>query len=171
MGLPSVDEWLEQAKCSPEAGRCGMYLVHNGVVRLTPKAQVREGVQGLAHVVALELSCDADALSQAVRQTRGLEGVHYVRAWVNTGVLAVGSTMMYVLVGADIRPHCVSALEHLVETIKTQVVVEREILADGQADAVLSGEAFDTQGAGIEALADGFSDTGAASDADEQARG
>ena len=43
---PSMDEWLKEAKQDPKAAQCGMFLTHNGVVRITPKAQVREGVEG-----------------------------------------------------------------------------------------------------------------------------
>jgi len=164
MSFPSVDTWLKQAKQSPEASLCGMYLTHNGVVRQTPKAQVRQGVSGLADVVQLELSCDAARLQEAVEQARGFVGVHYVRAWVNTGVLSVGSSMMFVLVGADIRPHCVSALERLVETIKTEIVVEREIFAvdEGAVEAVADGDDDGDRAAGIEAVAFGGDDDGAA---------
>ena len=44
---PSIDQWLREAKADPAAAQCGMFLTHNGVVRITPKAQVREGVEGL----------------------------------------------------------------------------------------------------------------------------
>ena len=53
---PSVDQWLREAKADPAAAQCGMFLTHNGVVRITPKAQVREGVEGLGEVVAVEFS-------------------------------------------------------------------------------------------------------------------
>ena len=39
---PSIDQWLKEAKQDPQAAQCGMFLTHNGVVRITPKAQVRE---------------------------------------------------------------------------------------------------------------------------------
>ena len=39
---PSMDEWLKEAKQDPKAAQCGMFLTHNGVVRITPKAQVRD---------------------------------------------------------------------------------------------------------------------------------
>ena len=34
---PSMDEWLKEAKQDPKAAQCGMFLTHNGVVRITPK--------------------------------------------------------------------------------------------------------------------------------------
>ena len=30
---PSMDQWLREAKAGPDAGKIGMYLTHNGVVR------------------------------------------------------------------------------------------------------------------------------------------
>ena len=39
--MPSIDEWLREAKKDPGFRNCGMYLVHNGTVRETPKAQAR----------------------------------------------------------------------------------------------------------------------------------
>ena len=47
---PSIDQWLAEAKQDPNAAQCGMYLTHNGIVRITPKKQVREGVEGLGEV-------------------------------------------------------------------------------------------------------------------------
>ncbi|PKK87919.1 MAG: molybdopterin biosynthesis protein, partial [Candidatus Wallbacteria bacterium HGW-Wallbacteria-1] len=36
---PSIDAWLKEAKNDPQALQEGMYLVHNGTVRQTPKAK------------------------------------------------------------------------------------------------------------------------------------
>ena len=47
---PSIDQWLKEAKADPKAAQCGMFLTHNGIVRITPKKQVREGVHGLGVV-------------------------------------------------------------------------------------------------------------------------
>ena len=33
-----MDQWLAEAKQDPKAAQCGMFLTHNGVVRITPKA-------------------------------------------------------------------------------------------------------------------------------------
>ena len=38
---PSMDAWLKEAKADPVAAKVGMFLVHNGVVRETAKAKVR----------------------------------------------------------------------------------------------------------------------------------
>jgi len=52
--------------------------------------------------------------------------IHYVRAWLSEGQLEVGDNIMYVLIGGDIRPHVVDALQVLVGKIKTECVTEIE---------------------------------------------
>ncbi len=126
---PSIDQWLAEAKQDPQAAQCGMYLTHNGVVRATPKAQVREGVEGLPEVSCVEFSYDADGLAQAVEEAKTWPGVYYVRVWLNEGRVNVGDSLMYVLIGADIRPNCIDALQRLVGHIKNDLVVEKEISA------------------------------------------
>lgn len=126
---PSIDQWLAEAKQDPQTAQCGMYLTHNGVVRATPKAQVREGVEGLPEVSCVEFSYDADGLAQAVEEAKTWPGVYYVRVWLNEGRVNVGDSLMYVLIGADIRPNCIDALQRLVGHIKNNLVVEKEISA------------------------------------------
>lgn len=123
---PSVDQWLKEAKEDPNAEQCGMFLVHNGVVRITPKKQVREGVEGLGKVSRIEFSYDAEGVEKAIADTLKMPGVSYVRVWLNEGLLEVGDSIMYVLVGADIRPNTIDALQSLVGTIKNEYVEETE---------------------------------------------
>ncbi len=126
---PSMDAWLTEAKASDVADQCGMFLVHNGVVRITPKKQVREGVEGLGEVAQVEFSYDAEGVDAAVADALTWPGVYYVKVWLNEGTLAVGDSIMYVLIGADIRPNCVDALQKLVGKIKNDLVVEKEVYA------------------------------------------
>lgn len=127
--IPSMDEWLEEAKSSENADQCGMFLVHNGVVRVTPKKEVREGAQDLGTVAQVEFSYDEAGVEAAVAEALTWPGVYYVRVWLNEGVLNVGESIMYVLIGADIRPRCIDALQKLVGKIKNDLVVEKEIYA------------------------------------------
>ena len=124
---PSMDEWLREAKASAHADQCGMFLAHNGVVRATPKRQVREGVQGLGKVVAVDFSYDAEGLRKAVDEALNWDGIYYVRVWLNEGSLQVGDDIMYVLIGGDIRPNVVDCLQALVGKIKNEMVSEVEI--------------------------------------------
>ena len=127
---PSLDTWLAEAKADPAANRCGMYLFHNGVVRETPKAQVRTGEHGGVDATKLvggmEFAYDAAKVEAAIEETRGMPGIAYVRVWLNEGALKVGDDIMLVLIGGDIRPHVVDALQALVGTIKSECVTEVE---------------------------------------------
>ncbi len=126
---PSMDAWLKEAKADPKAAQCGMFLTHNGVVRITPKQQVREGVEGLGEVAQVEFSYDAEGVAAAEKEALSWPGVYYVRTWLNEGALNVGDSIMYVMIGADIRPRCIDALNKLVGHIKNDLVVEKEIYA------------------------------------------
>ena len=126
---PSLDQWLAEAKASENADQCGMFLTHNGVVRATAKAQVREG-QEMPAVSQVEFSYDAEGLEAAIAEALTWDGVYYVKVWLNEGVCNVGDSLMYVLIGADIRPRCIDALQNLVGKIKNELEVENEVYAD-----------------------------------------
>ena len=125
--MPSVEQWLREAKASPEAADCGMFLIHNGTVRRSARARVREGAQDTLPVRGMYFSSDAELVAQAVERTRALPGVGTVRVWLNEGELSLGDDIMLVLVGGDIRPHVVDALQYLVGEIKSRCVRETEI--------------------------------------------
>ena len=69
---------------------------------------------------------DAARVEEAVAQTRAMEGIYYVRVWLNEGDLGVGEDIMRVLIGGDIRPHVVDALQSLVGRLKSECVTEQE---------------------------------------------
>ena len=41
--VPSMDAWIKEAKEDKSAPECGMYLFHNGIVRQSARAKVRQG--------------------------------------------------------------------------------------------------------------------------------
>jgi molybdopterin synthase catalytic subunit len=123
---PSVNEWLKEAKAHQMAARSGMFLVHNGVVRETPKAQVRQGLDDGSVVTGMEFSYDAAKVDEVISQTYNMEGIFHVKVWLNEGQLEVGDDIMYVLIGGDIRPHVIDALQFLVGKIKNECVTEIE---------------------------------------------
>lgn len=124
---PSVDVWLKEAKAQAAAAGCGMFLVHNGIVRESAKAKVREGAENTRPVKGMLFSYDAEKVQAAVRETETMEGIGCVRVWLNEGELRVGDDIMYVLVGGDIRPHVIDALQFLVGKIKNECVSETEL--------------------------------------------
>jgi molybdopterin synthase catalytic subunit len=74
----------------------------------------------------MDFSYDAAKVEAAIQEARRLPGIYYIRVWLNQGELKVGDDVMYVLIGGDIRPHVVDALQTLVGQIKSQCVVETE---------------------------------------------
>lgn len=123
---PSIDAWLEDAKADPSAPACGMYLTHVGCVRQSPKQLVRQGVDDGTQVCGMEFSYDAEKVEAAIESCKKMEGIGYVRVWLNSGELRVGDPIMQVLIGGDIRPRVIDALQTLVGTIKNECVSEVE---------------------------------------------
>ena len=123
---PSMDHWLREAKTHESAPKIGMYLTHNGVVRRTPKAEVRYGQQAQP-VSGMHFSYDAQKVDRVIADTYRMEGIYYIRVWLNEGTLEVGDDIMYVLIGGDIRPRVVDALQYLVSRVKNECVVETEL--------------------------------------------
>lgn len=126
MKAPSMDEWLTEAKQDSSANECGMYLFHTGVVRKTAKAEARHG-KASEPVRAMLFSYDRERLENAERAARTMPGIFYVRTWLNEGQLELGDDIMRVLIGGDIRPHVVDALQSLVGEIKNNCVIEKEL--------------------------------------------
>ena len=127
---PSVDQWLREAKADPAAAGVGMYLIHNGVVRATARSRVRQGDEQARPVVGMRFSCDESKARAAIDDARRMDGVFFIRVWVNEGELQVGDDIMQVLIGADIRPHAVEALQALVGRIKSECVTESELYGE-----------------------------------------
>lgn len=124
---PSVDQWLREAKADPSAAKIGMYLTHNGTVRQSPKARVRNGDTATADVTGMIFGYDEAKVNAIIEETYKLDGIYYIRVWLNEGELQVGDDIMYVLIGGDIRPHVVDGLQYLVGRIKNECVIETEL--------------------------------------------
>ena len=125
--MPSLDRWLQEAKAEKDAPLCGMYLAHNGTVRQTARALVRAGTAETEPVTGMHFSWDREKVARAAEEARSLPGIHYVRLWLNEGELYLGDDIMLVLIGGDIRPRVIDALQFLVGKIKNECVIEQEI--------------------------------------------
>lgn len=123
---PSMDAWLAEAKQHESAPKIGMYLTHNGVVRQSARAKVRLGVEDTKPVTGMEFSYDREKVEAVIADTYNMNGIYYIKVWLNEGTLSLGDDIMYVLVGGDIRPHVVDALQYLVGRIKSECVMEKE---------------------------------------------
>ncbi|MBQ3146314.1 MAG: molybdenum cofactor biosynthesis protein MoaE [Oscillospiraceae bacterium] len=125
--IPSIDAWLAEAKAHESAPKIGMYLTHNGTVRQTAKAKVRYGAQDAKEVTGMVFSYDREKVDSVISDTYKMEGIYYIKVWLNEGQLKMGDDIMYVLIGGDIRPRVVDALQYLVGRIKNECVTETEL--------------------------------------------
>ena len=124
---PSIDQWLKEAKAHESAAKIGMYLTHNGTVRQTAKAKVRYGEENTKEVTGMLFSYDEEKVNAVITDTYKMEGIYYIKVWLNEGQLQVGDDIMFVLIGGDIRPRIIDALNYLVGRIKNECVVETEL--------------------------------------------
>lgn len=124
--MVDLNEWLKEAKLAENADKCGMYLMHNGVVRGTAKAQVREGIES-SPVTGMIFSYDNDKVEKVILSTKEMPGIYYVRAELGSGQIEIGEDIMYILIGADTRPHALEAFNYLMDEIKGNCVKEIEM--------------------------------------------
>ena len=124
---PSLDLWLQEARQHESAPKIGMYLTHVGVVRQSARAAVRDGATDTKPVTGMVFSYDREKVEEVLAAAYALEGIHYIRLWLNEGELRVGDDIMRVLIGGDIRPHVIDGLQYLVGRIKDECVSEREL--------------------------------------------
>ena len=94
------------------------------------KAKVRFGEENTKDVTGMLFSYDEEKVNAVIADAYKLEGIHYIRTWLNEGELEMGDDIMYVLIGGDIRPRAVDALNYLVGRIKNECVIETEIYED-----------------------------------------
>lgn len=125
--IPSIDKWLAEAKEHDSASKIGMYLTHNGVIRETAKAKVRNGDENTKPVKGMVFGYDKEKVDAAIADAYKLPGIYYIKVWLNEGTLTLGDDLMYVLIGGDIRPNVVDALQYLVGRLKNECVTEQEL--------------------------------------------
>ncbi len=126
--IPDINAWLAEAKAHESAPKIGMYLTHNGIVRQSAKAKVRQGAEDTKPVSGMLFSYDSAKVDSVIEDTyKNVPGVYYIKVWLNEGELTVGDDIMYVLIGGDIRPNVIDGLQYLVGRIKNECVVETEL--------------------------------------------
>ena len=96
-------------------------------IRQTAKAAVRYGAENTQAVTGMLFSYDEAKVNAVIADAYKLEGIYYIKVWLNEGQLKMGDDIMYVLIGGDIRPRVVDALQYLVSRVKNECVVETEL--------------------------------------------
>ena len=85
------------------------------------------GAEDTKPVTGMYFAYDREKVDAVIADAYKMDGIYYIKVWLNEGELSLGDDIMYVLVGGDIRPHVVDALQYLVGRIKSECVTETEI--------------------------------------------
>ena len=88
---------------------------------------MRSGEENTREVTGMLFSYDVEKVNAVIADTYKMEGIYYIKVWLNEGQLTMGDDIMYVLIGGDIRPRVVDALQYLVGRVKNECVEEKEI--------------------------------------------
>ena len=114
-----VDKWINEVRQRAKPEDLGMILVHNGIVRSTSK----EGkpVRGMI------LSYDQEKLHALIAAFGTKPGISEIKAWINTGTLGIGDTIMLLLVAGRFRTDVLPVFEEVLARIKNEIVTEKEL--------------------------------------------
>jgi molybdopterin synthase catalytic subunit len=114
-----IKDWIEEVKQKAKPEELGMILIHNGLVRGTSKTG--RPVQGM------KLSYDQKKLDAVIPLFRQKPGIVEIKAWINTGHLKIGDSIMLLLVAGRFRTDVLPVLEELLSVIKREIVTEEEL--------------------------------------------
>jgi molybdopterin synthase catalytic subunit len=114
-----ISKWIEEIKKNADPEELGMILVHNGIVRATS----RKGEP----VKKMFLSFDTDKLMKLIAENKTREGIIDIKVWIGSGELKIGDDIMCLLVAGRFRTDVLPVFEHVLTTIKKEIVTEQEL--------------------------------------------
>lgn len=103
------------------ADKVGMILIHNGVVRNWSR-------KDKAKVEALEVFPDYEKIATLREEYLQHAGIFEILVEAQQGILHPGDDLLHIVVAGDIREHVKPVLSDLLERIKAEAVVKREIV-------------------------------------------
>lgn len=110
----NLDALIKQIQAHPDYAKVGMVLCHKGVVRGTS----RDG----APVSGLRIDVDDRKLMAVVAEHKKMPGIVEVLVEIDADKdLAVGDTVMHLVVAGDIRENVLAALSDALDAIKSSV--------------------------------------------------
>lgn len=119
----NIQAMIDQIKQHPEAGKIGMILCHNGIVRAT----ARDG----RAVSGLRIAVDHDKLREVISQKKQTPGIVEILVEIDEGKdLAVGDDVMGLVVAGDIRETVIAVLTETLDTIKTVVTQKTQYFVE-----------------------------------------
>lgn len=119
-----LSKTIAQMKKEPGfSDHVGMILAHNGVVR------GRSRLNGAA-IKQLEVRVNFTKLEQIRAEIARMQGIFRVEVEAVDGVRQPGDDLLLLVVAGDIREHVKRALSILLERVKAEAVMKREILLE-----------------------------------------
>ena len=114
-----LNRMIQTIKKHPDYPKMGMIASHLGVVRET-------SLDG-RKVTGIEIGLDRNVVDNIVSEIKEMPGIIEVLIEVGEGTLKVGDEIMAVAVGGDTREHVFPALASVVDRIKREGTMKREI--------------------------------------------
>ncbi len=98
----------------------GMVLIHNGVVRNWSRADH-------SAVSALEVRPDLDKIEKIRQEYLKSKGIFDIIVKAFSGIFQPGDDLLYIIVAGDIRENVKPVLADLLDRIKAEAVIKKEI--------------------------------------------
>ena len=120
---------IAQLTLEEKAGLCsgGDFWHLKGIERLgIPAIMVSDGPNGLRKQ---EDKADHLGINESIKAVCFPPAALFACSFDRTLMEELGDDIMYVMIGGDIRPHVIEALQYLVGKIKRECVTEREIFS------------------------------------------
>jgi molybdopterin synthase catalytic subunit len=119
----NLEKLIQDVKRHPDYARVGMMLCHVGVVRSTS----RDG----RPVTGLRVAVDRERLAAVLETHRRRPGIVDIQIEIDADRdLALGETVMHLVVAGDVREHVIETLSETLNAVKTTVTHKTEYFAD-----------------------------------------
>lgn len=119
-----ISQSIKELKSRPDfADNVGMILIHNGTVRNWSR-------KNKAKVLALEVTPDYAKIEALRQEYLQFDGIFDIIIEAFSGVFQPGDDLLYIIVAGDIRENIKPVLSNLLDRVKAEAVVKREILSE-----------------------------------------
>lgn len=119
-----ITKTINELKKRPEfTDNVGMILIHNGVVRNWSR-------KDRTTVTALQVTPDFEKIEKIRLEYLQHEGIFDIIVEAYSGTFQPGDDLLYIIVAGDIRENIKPVLAELLDRIKAEAVVKKEIFAN-----------------------------------------
>ncbi len=118
--LMDITKKIAEMKKDPEFARnVGMVLVHNGIVRSWSR-------EDRAPVARLDVQADSEKIESLRREYEVKHGIYKILVEAESGILAPGDDLLFIIVAGDLRENVKPVLAELLDRIKSEAVTKTD---------------------------------------------